>query len=99
MKNKPEVHHKDDNKANNAVWNLRWCTRKQNAEYAVENGAYKIGDNHPRAKLTVEKVREIRKKYIPHSKTCGIKALAKEYDVSKSTIEHIIYNAVWKHVQ
>ena len=97
--NLPEVDHRDGNPANNHVTNLRWCTRKQNAEYAVETGAYKFGDNHPRSKLTVEKVREIRAKYVPHSKTCGIKALARDYDVSKSTIEHVVYNEIWKHVQ
>ena len=95
----PEVDHKDGNPANNDVTNLRWCTRKQNAEFAVENGAYKFGDEHPRAKLTVEKVREIREKYIPHSKTNGIKALAKEYGVSRSTIEHVVYNTIWRHVK
>ena len=97
--NLPEVDHRDNNPANNCVTNLRWCTRKQNAEYAVENGVYKFGDNHPRSKLTVEKVREIREKYIPRSKKYGIKALAKEYGVSRSTIENVVYNAVWKHVQ
>lgn len=69
---------------------MRRCTRKQNAEFAVENGAYKFGDNHPRSKLTVKKVREIRAKYISHSKTNGIKALAKEYGVSRATIEHVV---------
>jgi len=97
--NLPEVDHKDGNPANNDVTNLRWCTRKQNAEFAVENGAYKIGEENHNAKLTVKKVREIRAKYKPRSKTNGIKALAKEYGVSRSTIEHIVYNQVWRHVQ
>ena len=97
--NLPEVDHRDNNHTNNRVDNLRWTTRKENAEYAVEQGAYKFGDNHPRSKLTVEKVREIREKYIPHSKKYGIKALAKEYGVSKSTIENVVYNQVWKHVK
>lgn len=97
--NLPEVDHRDNNPANNRVTNLRWCTRKQNMAYAVENGVYKFGDDHPRSKLTVEKVREIREKYIPRSKKFGIKALAEEYGVSRSTIENVVYNQVWKHVK
>lgn len=32
--NLPEVNHKDENKANNAVSNLEWCTRKYNLDYS-----------------------------------------------------------------
>ena len=32
--NKPEVNHIDENKENNCVWNLEWCTHQYNNEYS-----------------------------------------------------------------
>ena len=31
----PEVNHKDENKANNAVWNLEWCTHEYNMNFGT----------------------------------------------------------------
>lgn len=39
--NLPEINHKDENKVNNCVENLEWCTPKYNANYGERN--YKAG--------------------------------------------------------
>lgn len=35
--NLPQVNHKDENKANNSVSNLEWCTNKYNSNYGTRN--------------------------------------------------------------
>jgi hypothetical protein len=38
--NMPEVNHKDEDKTNNAVENLEWCTRKYNCNYGTRIEKY-----------------------------------------------------------
>ena len=35
--NLPQVNHKDENKENNSVHNLEWCTNKYNSNYGTRN--------------------------------------------------------------
>lgn len=53
------------------------------------------GESHPGVKLTEEKVREIRKRYANGEIQ---KEIAKEYNVSRSTITAIVTRRIWKHV-
>ena len=53
--NKPEVNHKDGNKKNNSVFNLEWCTHKENVHHAMKTGLKND------RKVNDEKLNEIRR--------------------------------------
>lgn len=44
--NLPQVDHQDENKANNSVSNLRWCTNKDNATWYYKNNPTVIATGH-----------------------------------------------------
>lgn len=96
--NKPEVHHRDDNPANNCVENLEWVTEEENSRYAKEAGNFTKGEKHHKAKLTEANVKYIRKHYIQNDPEFGALAMAKKFGVNKEAIYAIVNYKTWKHV-
>lgn len=96
--NLPEVNHKDGIKLNNDESNLHWCTKEYNLEHARKLGLLSkhAGENHHLVKLTQEDVDFIRKNYKPRDKEFSGKALAKRFNVHKTTISHIVNGRNWK---
>ena len=99
-----ECCHRDGNKNNNNLNNLRWDTKENNFADNISNGTRMFGTKHPlfgksnknSAKLTKDQVRSIRKEKLlgfPQTK------LAKKYKVSDATISNIVHGKVWTDVQ
>lgn len=96
---KPNINHKDGIKANNSLDNLEWCTHSENMKHAYRIGLNKSpigpGMNGPAAKLTDEKVLDIRRRIAEGAKQ---QDLADEYGVAKGTIGFIARRETWAHI-
>lgn len=96
LQNKPYINHKNGIKNDNHVSNLEWCTDEENKKHAIENNLYKLLDNHSRAILNIEKVKEIR--YILQTQKRTVRSIAKDFNVKEGVIHAIKQNKSWKNV-
>lgn len=85
--------HRDGNRVNPALENLRWDSVKANAMDRVTHGTQVRGSRSGVARLSDESVREIL------SRSESSKVLAKEYGVASSTIRAIRIGQNWRHMK
>jgi hypothetical protein len=88
LDNKPMVNHKDGNKLNNHMLNLEWVSCKENIQHAWDTElAHKAcGVVNHQSKLSDTDVAYIRENYSRYSKTNGSMALAKKFNVHRTSI-------------
>jgi hypothetical protein len=95
--NKPQVNHISGFKLDNNFENLEWSTVSENCFHAYKIGLQTaVGENNGKAKLTEEKVREIRKLY--SEKEITQKDLANKYNVTRGAIGFIVRNERWGYL-
>jgi len=98
LDNELQINHKNGIKHDNRVENIELITRSENAKHAyhVLKVINNEGINNPNAKLNEDEVREIRNK---SNSGMRVKDLAREYNVSLSTIKDIKSGRIWKSVK
>jgi DNA-binding XRE family transcriptional regulator len=91
-----QCRHLDGDRTNNRIENLAWGSHAENEADKDRHGTRPYGDAHGNAKLTAEKVREVRRLL-----TLGMTQLriAIRMGVSEPTIGMIATGRNWKHVR
>ena len=86
------VRHLDNDPGNCDASNLAWGSSQDNADDMVAAGTHlpsvakKSGERNVQAKLSLEQVEQIRKRYVPRCRVNGSRALAKEFGVHHSQV-------------
>ncbi len=91
------LHHCDNPGCTNPE-HLFLGTKADNMADRDAKGRQVMGEAQHLAKLTEEKVREIRRRYRRGTKVNGIVALAREFGVSEGTIRFVVNFVTWKNV-
>lgn len=95
-----EINHINGIKNDNRLSNLELTDKRGNALHSYRvlgnKGGNVRGEESPKAKLTEEKVLEIRERYIKGIITSEY--LAKEYDIAIPTVYDIVKRRSWKHI-
>ena len=73
---------------------LYLTTFEENSTHASRDGLYRTGENHPKAKLNLDKAVEIREMY--STGEFSQQYLATYFGVSQSVISEVVLNKKWK---
>ena len=87
--------HWDGINSNDRLDNLRWDTKSSNMLDKRRHGTARAGEEHPRAKLTTQKVRQIRKR---RARGESLTAIAADVGVTPTMVMYVAQRKNWQHV-
>ncbi len=85
-----ECCHKDGNRRNNRLTNLRWDTRKNNFHDNIANGTRMYGKKNPKTKLTKQMAEDMRRLWATKEYTQD--EIAKMFKVGQTLISNVVRN-------
>jgi hypothetical protein len=88
-----EVRHLDGDRTNNRLDNVRWGTQQQNTEDKYRHGSVLFGEANPRAKLTWDVVRGIRRDI---AEGVSREVVKRKYGIAKGPLSRIVLNRIWR---
>jgi len=86
------IEHINHDKSNNSIYNIRYCTPRENYDRGLSDNLYGKGVDHSRVKLSEDEVIEIYNNKLSQRK------LAKEYGISQNMVHRIKSGKNWSHV-
>ena len=89
-----EARHLDGNRDNNDIRNLCWGTRRENAADRVRHGTSARGERNPMAKLTTERVAEMRQ--LRAATGLSYQQIGKQFGISPMTAYRAVEKQSWK---
>lgn len=89
-------HYPNRDRACISIDNLSWATRSRNFQDKWEHGTMRHGEAHHNAKLTADKVREIRRRFAAGETQV---AMAKEFGVRQCVVSDVVLRKTWVTVQ
>jgi hypothetical protein len=90
-----ECRHLNDVKSDNRLENLAWGSHKKNGEDMARLGRSARGERHPKARLTEDDIRAIRRRRANGERVC---VLARDFGINSAGICRIVSRFTWRHV-
>lgn len=93
------VNHKDGNKLNNNIYNLEWCTQRENSIHSVENNLITFEYLYKKIKnistgVVYESITDAAKIYNPQNYRKGVKNICNALNGKTKTA----YGCVWEYL-
>lgn len=93
--NYPCVGHIDENKENNQVENLQWCTPEMNGAYNAEHKS-RAAESYGNSKLTWDDVKAIRALHADKSLKFNGSQVARDFGIKPQTVSKIMHSVIWQ---
>lgn len=90
-----QINHLNNVHDDNRLFNLEWCTKKENRDHAIAIGVWPKGVQHGGTKITERQVVEIRARVASGEPKVSI---ASDYGITASNVWRIEKRLVWREV-